>query len=154
MDKFTIMEQVRIKVLDFTENPGPRYIRQDKIGESNSGEAFYLQTLNEAFAQAYKEKKQLVLELDGVSGYPSSFLDEAIGELVFDFTLKIVSNFLDFNTVMYKRRVKQVKEETYLQWEQRRINKDIVMHSPGVNADINYIDDEGDLKIKHIYGNS
>lgn len=75
-----MMEQIRIKVLDFTENPGPRYIRQDKVGESNSGEAFYLHILNEAFAQAYNEKKLLVLELDGVSGYPSSFLDEAIGE--------------------------------------------------------------------------
>lgn len=96
----------------------------------------------------------LVLELDGVSGYPSSFLDEAIGELVFDFTLDVVSKLLDFDTVMYKRRVRQVKEETYLQWEQRRINKNIVMHSPGVDADIYYIDDDGNLKIKHIYGNS
>ena len=127
MDKFTIMEQIRIKVLDFTENPGPRYIRQDKIGESNSGEAFYLQTLNEAFSQAYKENKQLVLELDGVSGYPSSFLDEAIGELVFDFTLEIVEKYLDFDTHMYKRRVAQVKEETYPQWEERRKNNDTVV---------------------------
>lgn len=148
------MECIKIRVLDFTENPGPRYIRQDRIGDSTSGEAFYIKKLNPEFAQAFKDRKMLVLELDGVSGYPSSFLDEAIGELVFDFTLKIVSEFLDFNTVMYKRRVKQVKEETYLQWEQRRINKDIVMHSPGVDADINYIDDKGDLKIKHIYGNS
>lgn len=148
------MECIKIRVLDFTENPGPRYIRQDRIGDSTSGEAFYIKKLNSEFAQAFKDRKMLVLELDGVSGYPSSFLDEAIGELVFDFTLKIVSEFLDFNTVMYKRRVKQVKEETYLQWEQRRINKDIVMHSPGVDADINYIDDNGDLKIKHIYGNS
>lgn len=52
-----MMEQIRIKVLDFTENPGPRYIRQDKIGESNSGEAFYLQKLNGVFAQAFKENK-------------------------------------------------------------------------------------------------
>lgn len=154
MDKFTIMEQIRIKVLDFTENPGPRYIRQDKIGESNSGEAFYLQTLNEAFTQAYRDNKQLVLELDGVSGYPSSFLDEAIGELVFDFTLEIVEKHIDFDTHMYKRRVAQVKEETYPQWEERRKKKDIVVHSSGVNNEIYYINENGELKQRVLYGNS
>ena len=150
MDKFTIMEQIRIKVLDFTENPGPRYIRQDKIGESNSGEAFYLQTLNEAFSQAYKENKQLVLELDGVSGYPSSFLDEAIGELVFDFTLEIVEKYLDFDTHMYKRRVAQVKEETYPQWEERRKNNDTVVQSSGISGNIYHINGDGKLDIMPI----
>lgn len=150
MDKFTIMEQIRIKVLDFTENPGPRYIRQDKIGESNSGEAFYLQILNEAFSQAYKENKQLVLELDGVSGYPSSFLDEAIGELVFDFTLEIVEKYLDFDTHMYKRRVAQVKEETYPQWEERRKKNDTVVHSSGISGNIYHINSDGKLDIMPI----
>ena len=150
MDKFTIMEQIRIKVLDFTETPGPRYIRQDKIGESNSGEAFYLQTLNEAFSQAYKENKQLVLELDGVSGYPSSFLDEAIGELVFDFTLEIVEKYLDFDTHMYKRRVAQVKEETYPQWEERRKKNDTVVHSSGISGNIYHINGDGKLDIMPI----
>lgn len=144
------MEQIRIKVLDFTENPGPRYIRQDKIGESNSGEAFYLQTLNEAFSQAYKENKQLVLELDGVSGYPSSFLDEAIGELVFDFTLEIVEKYLDFDTHMYKRRVAQVKEETYPQWEERRKKNDTVVHSSGISGNIYHINGYGKLDIMPI----
>ena len=139
MDKFTIMEQIRIKVLDFTENPGPRYIRQDKIGESSSGEAFYLQTLNEAFSQAYKENKQLVLELD-----------EAIGELVFDFTLEIVEKYLDFDTHMYKRRVAQVKEETYPQWEERRKNNDTVVHSSGISGNIYHINGDGKLDIMPI----
>lgn len=150
MAKFTIMEQIRIKVLDFTENPGPRYIRQDKIGESNSGEAFYLQILNGAFTLAYKENKQLILELDGVSGYPSSFLDEAIGELVFDFTLGIVEKYLDFDTHMYKRRVAQVKEETYPQWEERRKKNDTVVHSSETSGNIYYINGDGKLEIKPI----
>ena len=147
-----MMEQIRIKVLDFTENPGPRYIRQDKIGESNSGEAFYLQKLNGAFAQAFKENKQLVIELDGVSGYPPSFLDEAIGELVFDFTLEIVKKQLEFDTVIYKRREAQVKEETYFQWEKRRMKKDTVVHSPNLHNEIYYINERGELKKKRLNG--
>lgn len=147
------MEQIRIKVLDFTENPGPRYMRQDKVGDSTSGEAFYLQKLNFAFAQAFQENKQLVLELDGVSGYPSSFLDEAIGELVFDFTLEIVKKQLEFDTRMYKRRVTQVKEETYPQWEERRKKKDIVVHSLGVNDEIYYINEKGKLDRKKLHDN-
>lgn len=142
------MEQIRVKVLDFTENPGPRYKRQEQVGDSTSGEAFYLQMLNSAFAQAFRDNKQLVLELDGVSGYPSSFLDEAIGELVFDFTLDIVSKFLVFETVIYKRRVNQVKEETYPQWEERRMRNDMVVHSPGVSGNICYINDNGELDVR------
>lgn len=146
--------QIVIRVLDFTENPGPRYIRQDKIGEPTSGEAFYLSMLNPKFAQAYKEKKTLVLQLDGVSGYPSSFLDEAIGELVFDFTLDIVNDYLDFETKMYSRRVKQVKDETYLQWEERRKKKETVVHSSGVDKEIFYINETGELQKRNIHGNS
>lgn len=147
------MEKNRINVLDFTANPGPRYIRQDKIGDSTSGEAFYLQKLNRAFADALQNQKKLVLVLDGVSGYPSSFLDEAIGELVFDFTLEVVKNTLEFDTLIYKRRVKQVEEETYPQWEDRRKKKDTIVHSPQVNYEIYYINEEGKLVTKKINDN-
>lgn len=34
----------------------------------------------------------LLVDLDGTSGYPSSFLDEAFGELVYDFSLEEVKN--------------------------------------------------------------
>lgn len=130
------MEKVVIKVLDFTEDPGPRYIRQDNPGTMTSGEAYYLNVLNKEFSKCYLENKQLIIALDGVSGYPSSFLDEAIGELVYDFSEEVVSRLLDFETVMYKKRVTQVKEETYKQWEQRRIKKDKVIHSPDIHYTI------------------
>lgn len=144
------MEPLRIKVIDFTQNPGPRYIRQDKDGCSTSGEAFYIQKLNAAFAQAVKENRKLILELDGVSGYPSSFLDEAIGELVYDFSLEIVSKSLVLETVMYKRRAAQVTDETYNQWETRRLRNDIVIHSSCINKSISFIDASGNLDTKLI----
>lgn len=150
MDKFAMKEEIRIKVLDFTEDPGPRYIRQDQSGNHTSGEAFYLNILNAKFEQAFREDKKLILELDGVSGYPSSFLDEAIGELVYDFTLEHVSKILDFNTRIYKRRVDQVKDETYLQWEKRRKQRDEVVHSPNINKSVFYINTEGHIDSRYI----
>lgn len=150
MEEFSVIEPIRLKVMDFTENPGPRYIRQDKDGDSNSGEAFYIQKLNHAFAEALRNKCHLIIELDGVSGYPSSFLDEAIGELVYDFGLDKVSTYLSYDTFMFKRRIKQVKEETYPQWEERRKRGDIITHSSEINSDIYYINAEGNLELKHI----
>lgn len=144
------MEKNILKIIEFTEYPGPRYIRQDKPGHHTSGEAFYLYKLNAAFTQAYKDNKLLVLELDGVAGYPSSFLDEAIGELIYDFTRDIVSKHLAFETIMYKRRVNQVLQETYPQWEQRRILDEKVTHSPNLNVDIEFLSSESGLKTKHI----
>ena len=66
---------------EFSEYPGPRYIQQ---GES-SGEEFYVNLLNPTFAECLNESKQLELNLDSSAGYATSFLDEALGELVFDF---------------------------------------------------------------------
>lgn len=106
--------------------------------------------LNPEFAKAVKENKQLVIDLDGVSGYPSSFLDEAIGELVYDFTLEIVVKFLAFETSMYKKRVSQVKEETYPQWEERRKRKDNIVHSPMIEEDIYFLTEDRKIGKKRI----
>ena len=150
MVKFIIMEQVKIRILDFTEDPGPRYIRQDKEGETTSGEAFYVNVLNTKFKECYESKKLLILVLDGVSGYPSSFLDEAIGELVYDFSRDIVEKYLNFETKMYKKRVEQVKDETYPQWEKRRLKVEKIVHSPNINKDIYCFSTSGELITKHI----
>ena len=77
-------EKVYLSVKEYTEDPGPRYKRQDLDDTDTSGEMFYIRILNAVFVKCYEGNKELVLLLDGVSGYPSSFLDEAIGELVYD----------------------------------------------------------------------
>lgn len=138
----------KIFVSNFTQDPGPRYIRQDIDGAMTSGEAFYINVLNKEFKECYEEKKMLILCLDGVSGYPSSFLDEAIGELVYDFRLDNVKQLLDFETRMHKKRVNQVKEETYIQWEKRRTQNEKVNHSPNINKEIFYLSLSGRIEIK------
>lgn len=140
----------KIYISNFTQDPGPRYIRQDIEGEMTSGEAFYINILNKAFKECFEENKKLILCLDGVSGYPSSFLDEAIGELVYDFRLENVNRLLDFETRMHKKRVSQVKEETYIQWEKRRVNKENVVHSPNINQEIYYLSFSGKVETKKL----
>ena len=138
-------EKIYLSVKDYTEDPGPRYKRQDLEGTETSGEMFYIQKLNAAFVECLKDDKELVLLLDGVSGYPSSFLDEAIGELVYDFTLEKVKSILSFETVMFKRRSKQVVEETYPQWEKKRTEKTEVIHSPNLNAKLHKLNEYGQI---------
>lgn len=110
------MEIRELCITDFTEYPGPRYKDQGEF----SGEEFYVEILNEKFYTCYKEDCLLVIYLDGTAGYPSSFLDEAFGELVYDFSESIVRKHLRFNTVFNKKRVEKLKAETYPQWESRR----------------------------------
>lgn len=80
---------------DFSDCPGPRYFIQGDF----SGEQFYHTLLNEKFANCIQQNTDLLLNLDDTNGYMSSFLDEAIGNLVYDFggkevstRLKLVSN--------------------------------------------------------------
>lgn len=144
------MKEKRIKISDFTLDPGPRYIRQDKIGEITSGEAFYINNLNKEFKKCFEDNCLLILDLDGVSGYPSSFLDEAIGELVYDFSLQEVRRLLKFETIMFKKRVGQVINETYEQWEKRRKEGKGIDHSPNIDKEIFFLNDAGKIDVKRI----
>lgn len=63
-----------LKVTEFTKYPGPRYIN---LG-SNSGEKFR----EEYLITALKESSEISVNLDGVLGYGSSFLEEIFGGLV------------------------------------------------------------------------
>ena len=62
---------------DFTDSPGGRY-RSDG---SHSGEEFLEDLLRPRYDQAKMENKLLVIELDGVFGYPSSFVSGSFGVL-------------------------------------------------------------------------
>jgi len=64
-----------IRVRDFSRFPGPRYIKLGKF----SGEAFR----EEKLVPAIERSNGLVqVDLDGVAGYGSSFLDEAFAGLL------------------------------------------------------------------------
>ena len=134
------MEKITIRVLDFTEAPGPRFINQ---GE-HSGEQFYVDVLNGKMAQCIRENKELDVLLDGTAGYPSSFLDQAFGELIYDFTKAIVEQRVHIITVVNRRRKVKLESETYPQWEEKRKKTPDLKHE-GQEFELFFIDKDGKL---------
>ncbi|MBR5702753.1 MAG: STAS-like domain-containing protein [Bacteroidales bacterium] len=117
-------------VIDYSQSPGPRYCIQG----DDSGEHFYHTQLNSLFTEAYKENALLVITLDGADGYASSFLDEAFGNLVYDFSREIVSKHLRIVSNDEDVWTEMIENETFPEWEKRRINsvcaKVTVDHGP------------------------
>lgn len=110
----------KIKVLDFDEFPG---LRHCSISE-NSGEAYYHKVLNAAFKNAYENNEKLVVNLDGTDAYASSFLDEAFGNLIYDFTLAHVKRLIEIISKDEPHWIIMLEEKTYPQWEKRRVSGD------------------------------
>jgi hypothetical protein len=111
-------QKISIVIADYSKSPGPRYCYQG----DDSGEDFYHKILNEKFKLAFEQKMELEVNLDGPDGYASSFLDEAFGNLVFDFGLKNVQNRVKIISDEEPEWIEMIEKETYEQWEQRRKN--------------------------------
>lgn len=88
----------------------------------NSGEDFYHKILNQEFKDAFEAKEELTVILDKVDGYASSFLDEAFGNLVYDFTLENVKKYIIIISSQEPHWKEMIETKTYIQWESRRKN--------------------------------
>lgn len=107
---------ITINISDFSISPGPRYYEQ---GDA-SGEIFYVQVLKKAFEDATTRHAKLVVVLDGVDGYASSFLDEAFGNLVYDFGASKVRDALQLVSEEEPEWKDMIFNETVTNWEKRR----------------------------------
>ena len=105
-----------VKVVDFSVSPGPRYAQQGK----SSGEDFYHSILNPQFYKAFISNKKIIVNLDGGDGYMSSFLDEAFGNLVYDFGKEEVAARLSFISTEEPEWVSLIENSTFSKWEKRR----------------------------------
>lgn len=103
-------------VNDFDEYPG---LRNCSISEA-SGEEFYHKILNKKFVEAYNTNDKLEVILDGTGGFASSFLDEAFGNLVYDFTLPVVKQRLIIISNEEPHWKDMIESQTMPQWEERR----------------------------------
>ena len=81
---------IEICVADFTTTPGPRK-REDGLF---SGEEFRENFLEKYFLDGSSDK--IEINLDGVEGYSTAFLEEAFGGLVRKFGKDVVKNRLEF----------------------------------------------------------
>jgi hypothetical protein len=111
-------QKISIVIADYSKSPGPRYCYQG----DDSGEDFYHKILNEKFKDAFEQKTELEVNLDGPDGYASSFLDEAFGNLVFDFGLENVQSRVKIISNEEPEWIEMIEKETFVQWEQRRTN--------------------------------
>lgn len=99
-------------------------VRHCSISEF-SGEDFYHKKLNAVFAEAFRLKEKLILDLDGsLDGYSPSFIDEAIGNLIYDFSPAVVESMLEIRSVSDDQWKTLIKEKTFPNWKNRYDRKE------------------------------
>lgn len=76
---------------DFTKTPGPRKRKDGQF----SGQQFLEDLLRPRFVQVRDSGSTLRVNLDGVAGYPTSFLEEAFGGLAREFSQDIVDRSIE-----------------------------------------------------------
>lgn len=113
---------ININVIDFTEYPGPRYIEQGP----DSGELFYEEILKPHFEKIREKTTNeiciLRVNLDNTAGYASSFLDEAFGNLAYDYGQEFVINHLDIISTQEPDWIDIIKNQTIPEWNYKRLN--------------------------------
>lgn len=110
------MEEIILKVVDFTEYPDVRYIEHDEF----SGELFYLNYVKPYFKKAVKENKILVVDLDNTAGYASSFLDEAFGNLVYDFDFDDIRIHLKIISLQEPDWINIIQDDIIVKWKEKK----------------------------------
>ena len=91
---------------DFSQYPGSR----SRKNSDNSAEQLYEEILKPSIQKCIEKDEILTIDLDGSSGYASSFIDEAFGRIIIDFYCKDYDYENSFNS-----RIKIISnEEPYL----------------------------------------
>jgi hypothetical protein len=101
---------IKIKVLtDFSFAPGARDYEDGK----DSGQEFYEKLLKNKFQEAKDADLKLIVDLDGVEGYPSSFLSESFGLLGNEFGADEVWNRLIIISEEVPKYIKKINKYIY-----------------------------------------
>ena len=110
------MKKEIVKILDYSEYPGPRYITQGL----DSAEQFYYDVLKKPFENAIKNNFILVVDLDNTAGYAPSFIDEIFGNLVYDFDFKDIPKHLEIKSNDEPDWKDLVKKNILKKWKQKK----------------------------------
>lgn len=113
-------KEIKVKVVEFSEYPGPRY----KTQGSNSGQEFYEKFLKLKFQEVLDINYDfLVVDLDGTAGYASSFIDEAFGNLLVDYNYQEVIKKLKIISIEEESWEDVIFNETLPQWNNKLKSK-------------------------------
>lgn len=111
-----LKEDIKIKVLDYTEYPEVRYIGQDDF----SGEGYYYDVIKPAFEKAVNNKCKLIVDLDDTAGYGFSFIDEAFGNLVYDFDYSKIHETLQIISDIEPDWIDIIKNDILVKWKEKK----------------------------------
>ena len=92
---------------DFSDSPGSRY----KKDGDNSGEEFLESLLLPKFEKAVKNDYVLLVDIDGLWGYPSSFISGSFGKLSEDKGAELVLKHLEIKSDDSETRRLEILEE-------------------------------------------
>ncbi len=102
------MDKICINIKnDFSDSPGARY-RKDG---PHSGQEFYEDKLKPKFDEALKLGLKLEIDLDGVWGYPSSFVSGSFGKLSLEYGADKVLKNIEFISKDSETRKYRIIEE-------------------------------------------
>lgn len=102
------MDKICINIKnDFSDSPGARY----KKDGPHSGEQFYEEILKPRFKEAIDKGVILEIDLDGVWGYPSSFVSGSFGKLSLEYGANKVLESIVFISNDSETRKERIIEE-------------------------------------------
>lgn len=102
------MIEIKIKT-EFTFTPGAR----DYDDGKESGQEFYEKLLKDRFQEALDQGVKLKVDLDGVEGYPSSFLSESFGLLGNEFGGRVVWSNLIIVSNEVPKYIRKIEEYVF-----------------------------------------
>ena len=77
---------------DFSRTPGARFFEDGPY----PAEDFYDRIVKPTFQKALESGRDLIIDLDGVSAYATSFLQGTFGTLAHDFTTEVVNERMQY----------------------------------------------------------
>jgi hypothetical protein len=89
---------------DFSSTLGARY----RVDGDWSGQQFLEEILKPKFAKVLKDNKRLFIDLDGVYGYPSSFVSGSFGKLSLEYGADLVLDHIEFKSENNPLRLEQI----------------------------------------------
>ena len=104
--KMEIKDKIIVKT-DFSDTPGARY----KSDGPYSGELFLEELLTKKFEKAKNGNYKLLIDLDGVWGYPSSFVSGSFGKLSIEYGKEIVLKYIEFKSFENSIRLENIINE-------------------------------------------